>query len=189
MATHFLLCLLFSSGMLANIKATRQKDWESKYEVEQSWEDQNFRVLSRSLFNQSVKWYNELGSVMTVTSWDQVKGSFKGKYFSAVGEAEKEYDLVGRFDTDGDTLGWAVSYQNKYRNAHSTCTWSGHMNEDFEKPVILTTWLLTRQTPPEDDWESTRVGFDTFTQDPPDEETIARAKLRRQCSHPKSEEK
>ncbi|XP_028413548.1 ZP domain-containing protein-like [Dendronephthya gigantea] len=43
MATHFLLCLLFSSGMLANIKATIQKDWENKYEVEQSWEGQNFR--------------------------------------------------------------------------------------------------------------------------------------------------
>ncbi|XP_028409296.1 uncharacterized protein LOC114531894 [Dendronephthya gigantea] len=135
-------------------------------------------VFSRYFFDQSVKWYNELGSVMTVTSLDTVKGSFKGKYISAVGKAKKEYDLVGRFDTNGDTLGWVVSYQNRHLNAHSTCAWSGHMQEHSNKPLILTTWLLTRETPIEEDWGSTMVGFDTFTQDPPSKEIIERAKLR-----------
>ena len=135
-------------------------------------------MLSRHLLNQSVKWYNERGSVMTVTSWDSVKGSFKGKYNSAVGKAKEEYDLVGRFDTNGDTLGWVVSYQNKHLNAYSTCAWSGRVQEHSEKPIILTTWLLTRQTAIEGDWGSTMVGFETFTQDPPNEETITKAKLR-----------
>ena len=125
---------------------------------------------------------------MTVTSLNLSKGRFEGKYNSAVGEAENDYDLVGKFDTDGDTLGWVVSYQNKYLNAHSTCTWSGHIELSpckEQKPVILTTWLLTSQTSHEDDWQSTNVGFDTFTEDPPSQEQIEKAKLRRQCSHPK----
>jgi hypothetical protein len=125
---------------------------------------------------------------MTITSWDAVKGSFSGKYCSAVGTAEHEYDLVGRFDTDGDTLGWVVAYQNKYLNAHSTCTWSGHMQMSpctVSKPVIITTWLLTSETSREDEWQATNVGFDTFTEDPPTPEQIASAKQRRQFSHPK----
>ncbi|XP_028409375.1 uncharacterized protein LOC114531979 [Dendronephthya gigantea] len=180
MATHFLLCLFFSSGMLANIKATIQKDWESKYQVEQSWEDQNFRALSKQFFKTSTKWYNELGSEMIITSLDRNNGSFEGTYNSGVGQAEKEYYLVGRFDTNGSTIGWVVSWQNKFLISHSTTAWSGQMQfQNPEKPVILTTWLLTRQTEPKDDWESTIVGFDTFTQDPPSQETIERAKLRR----------
>ena len=135
------------------------------------------------------KWHNELGSTMTLTSCDEIKGSFVGKYCSAVGKAEHEYDLVGRFDTQGDTLGWVVTYQNKYLNAHSTCSWSGHMElspDKKSKPVILTTWLLTSQTSHEDDWQATNVGFDIFTQDPPSEEQIAKAIQRRQFSHPKN---
>ena len=113
-------------------------------------------------------WHNELGSTMTVTSLNLSKGrlEWNSKYNSAVGEAENDYDVVGKFDTDGDTLGWVASYQNKYLNAHSTCTWSGHIELSpckEQKPVILTTWLLTSQTSHEDDWQSTNVGFDTFT--------------------------
>ena len=140
-------------------------------------------------FKKSPKWYNQLGSTMTLTSWDETKGCFSGKYCSAVGKAKNQYDLVGRFDTNGDTLGWVVAYQNEYLNAHSTCTWSGHMELSpgkESKPVILTTWLLTTQTEPEDDWEGTQVGFDTFTNDPPSSEQIAQAKQRRQFSHPKN---
>ncbi|CAB4001749.1 Hypothetical predicted protein [Paramuricea clavata] len=134
------------------------------------------------------QWYNELGSTMTLTSLDPFKGNFAGKYKSAVGNAGHEYDLVGKFDTHGGTLGWIVSYQNKYLNAHSTCTWSGHIELSpckDQRPVILTTWLLTSQTGNKDDWPSTNVGFDTFTEYPPSQEQIEKAKLRRQFSHPK----
>ena len=140
----------------------------------------SFAAFLKHFCVKSGKWYNELGSVMTVTSWDQTKGTFTGKYNSAVGKATNEYNLVGRFDTDGDTLGWVVSYQNRILNAHSACAWSGYLQVHPEKPVILTTWLLTRQISIQEDWGSTIVGFDTFTQDPPNEETIARATLRRQ---------
>ena len=125
---------------------------------------------------------------MTITKVDG-NGGFEGKYNSAVGEAEKEYKLVGRYDTEGRSLGWVVSYQNSYLNANSTCAWSGQIDPQHDDPfksVIHTTWLLTRTKPEEEEWNSTNVGFDTFTQDPPEEAHIERVKRRLQCSHPKS---
>ena len=138
----------------------------------------------------SIKWYNELGSVMTITSVDLAKGNFSGTYCSAVGEAEKEYGLQGRFDNEGSTLGWTVAYKNAHMNARSTASWSGQFQLDLKtnQPTILTTWALTSQTKPEDDWSSTNVGFDTFTMEKPTEDIILRAKLRCQKSHPKKAE-
>ena len=129
------------------------------------------------------KWYNELGSVMEIGLVDAQKGDFTGTYCSAVGEATKTYELQGRFDTNGTTLGWIVTYKNQYLNAHSTCGWSGQLQVDEKdlKPTIFTTWLLTSQTDPEDNWNSTNVGFDTFTQSPP----AKRMTQKGQGSHPK----
>lgn len=100
---------------------------------------------------------------MIITDVNQTAGRFTGTYNSAVGEAFKEYGLQGRFDTDGYTLGWVVSYKNKYLNAHSTAAWSGQVLLLGGKPTIQTTWVLTTQTCQADAWKSTNVGFDTFT--------------------------
>jgi hypothetical protein len=120
-------------------------------------------------------WYNQLGSKMTLVAVKD--GSLNGKYESAVGDAEDFYILAGRFDADppsdgrGDTLGWAVSFRNCKRNAHSTATWSGQYFEkskDGKIPErILTHWLLTSSTLPKDVWKSTNVGHDTFTRKKP----------------------
>jgi hypothetical protein len=109
------------------------------------------------------KWQNELGSVMIIADVNQTTGSFAGTYNSAVGNATKEYGLRGRFDIEGFTLGWVVSYKNEYQNAHSTAAWSGQVQIRSGKPTIQTTWLLTTQTTSADAWKSTNVGFDTFT--------------------------
>ena len=130
-------------------------------------------------------WYNELRSRMTITSIDYKTGSFSGTYNSAVGTAEHEYVLSGRFDTRGNTLGWVVSWQNSSLNARSTTAWSGHAELVLSKPTILATWLLTSSTAPEKEWQSTNVGFDTFTQNPPTDEQLLLAQSRRQSSHPK----
>lgn len=132
------------------------------------------------------RWYNELGSVMTITKVNFTSGSFAGTYNSAVGNATKEYELRGCFDTDGRSLGWVVSYQNKYLNAHSTASWSGQIQvtPGVQKPIILTTWLLTTQSSPPDNWASTNVGFDTFLQQQPDEKTVQLAQLQNRQSHP-----
>ena len=132
------------------------------------------------------KWYNELGSVMTITSVDTQTGVFTGTYESQVGVAEKTYLLTGRCDTLGNTLGWTVNWQNSYLNAHSVTTWSGQSQiQSNGQPIILTTWLLTSQTTPEDNWESTQVGFDQFTQTQPTPESIEQAKIRCGRSHHK----
>ena len=99
------------------------------------------------------KWHNELNSTMVITEFDQETGVFGGKYQSLVGDADRWYVLTGRQDTEGKTLGWTVNWKNSKRNAHSVTTWSGQIqylpNGD---PVIITTWLLTSQTQPDDNW-------------------------------------
>ena len=46
--------------------------------------------------------------------------------------------------------------------ANSTTTWSGQWQQIKFDIYIYTTWLLTSQTEPTDNWESTLVGKDTF---------------------------
>ena len=134
------------------------------------------------------KWYNELGSVMTIDHIDVENGDFCGTYCSAVGQAEKEYPLSGRLDTEGFSLGWVVTWKNQYMNAFSTTSWSGQYQVDpvTRETVIVTTWLLTAQSTPQDDWNSTNVGFDEFLSHPCALERTERVKQRRQTSHPKS---
>ena len=136
-------------------------------------------------FATGITWYNELGSTMVIESIDQNTGVFSGTYESQVGQAKYTYVMTGRFDTAGRTIGWAVNWQNDCCNAHSVTTWSGQLQfNSIGEPVILTTWLLTHQTAPDDNWSSTQVGFDTFTLAQPSEETKAKAMLRNR-SHPK----
>ena len=120
---------------------------------------------------------------MVITSYDSKTGVFSGNYQSLVGDATKWYILTGRKDTDGNSIGWTVSWQNSNNNAHSVTTWSGQFQlQSFGDPIILTTWLLTSQTTPDDDWESTQVGFDHFSLTKPTQE---KPKLHCRKSHPK----
>ena len=99
---------------------------------------------------------------MTITATDEL-GGFEGSYCSTVGEATKEYPMNGRCLIDGSTLAWSVAWKNQYLNANSCTAWSGQMQYDTSNnPVIITTWLLTQRTNPQDDWQSTNVGMDTF---------------------------
>ena len=122
---------------------------------------------------------------MEITSVDTATGVFGGRYFSRVGVAECWYVLTGRQDTDGNILGWTVNWQNSTLNALSVTTWSGQLQYTARgDPTILTTWLLTSQTDPKDNWGSTQVGFDVFSQTEPSPETKEKAKLHGRRSHP-----
>ena len=125
--------------------------------------------------------------MMDITSLDHKTGVFGGKYHSQVGDARKWYVLTGRVDLHGNTIGWTVNWQNFIsKNTHSVTTWSGQQQiNSVGESVILTTWLLTCQTTSHEDWESTLVGFDTFSQTPPSQETTDKAKLQGRRSHPK----
>ena len=135
-------------------------------------------------------WYNELGSRMVVFEKTDMEGQFTGTYHTKVGDATKQYPVVGRYDTDGDTthgtMGFTVQWHNAFKNSYSVTTWSGQRQLDATgAPCILTTWLLTAETTEADDWESTNVGTDVFTRN--EFELVARKHLH--CSHPKDAHK
>lgn len=127
-------------------------------------------------------WYNELGSWMVLELGPDGR-SLTGVYHSAVGHAVEEYILSGRVDgtpEDGQSLGWVVSWQNGRLNSHSVTAWSGQFRVvDNGDEFITTTWLLTRESPPEEDWESTILGKDVFSRSAPTAEDIARVRARR----------
>ncbi|KAJ3806978.1 Avidin/streptavidin [Lentinula aff. lateritia] len=109
---------------------------------------------------------NKLGSTVTLIA-DQ-EGGLSGQYNSAVGEASNFYNLTGRFDTlppagRGVSVGWVVTWHNKYLNAHSTTTWSGQYFNNGGSKTIITQWLLTGSTTLNNVWASTTVGHDEFT--------------------------
>lgn len=131
-------------------------------------------------------WWNELGSRMIIESAEN--GELKGRYETFVGNASCFYPLSGRYDASerGKSLGWTVAWNNSHnRSSGSTTTWSGQY-QVLDKPYLLTTWLLTAQTKPKDDWNSTHIGSDTFTKERPAEEIIEKAMKACRCSHPKS---
>ena len=113
------------------------------------------------------QWENELKSVMTITY--VAGGLISGTYQTAVasGQIPSPVPLSGRYNrvstpaTFGNTLGWAVSYDPKYP---TTTAWSGQIqfNPSTQKYNLRSTWVLTDPTTPNNNWLSTKVGFDTF---------------------------
>lgn len=134
-------------------------------------------------------WYNELGSRMNLN----VSGSdVWGWYYSKVGQAEDTYDVSGRINKDpypyGQALGWTVAWNNPYLNSHSVTSWSGQYQTTGGREEIIALWLLTRETRPESDWESTQVGQDVFTRSMPSPEEIEANRTRLGRSHPSGAE-
>jgi hypothetical protein len=129
-------------------------------------------------------WYNELKSKMVL----KVTGAeITGKYHTAVGNASGIYDLVGRIDSGAArsrTIGFVVSWENQYGRSESVTTWSGEVQVDDQgEERIVTTWLLTIETDPANNWKSTIVGTDIFTRTPPDD-AKTRVALLRARPHP-----
>lgn len=132
-------------------------------------------------------WYNELGSQMTL---EAANGALSGTYNSAVGSAEYEYALAGRYNTDpssgGQALSWAVAWQNQYGNSNSATAWAGQYQVDAAGvEEIYTLWLLASEMPESDDWESTKVGQDTFTRTKPSDDDVAARRRMRPVAHPR----
>jgi hypothetical protein len=129
------------------------------------------------------EWFNELGSMMRI----DVNGStITGKYHTAVGDAEGVYDLIGRISIPSDdnrTLGFVVTWQNDKRSTDSATAWSGEAQEVDGTQHIATTWLLTEETAPADNWKSTIVGKDLFSRLPPDPRSVSRLRAFRRPSH------
>ena len=130
-------------------------------------------------------WYNELGSQMQLN----ISGNnVWGWYYSAVGLAKFTYPLTGQINYQpqpfGQVLGWAVAWNNGYQNAHSVTAWSGQYQTIDDQEEIIAFWLLTNETPEQQDWEATRIGQDVFTRTMPAPEQIEKARKRKAKSHP-----
>jgi len=129
-------------------------------------------------------WYNELKSKMVLT----VKGpAITGKYHTAVGSATGIYDLVGRIDSKAGSsraIAFVVSWENDDGNSEAVTAWSGEVQaEGQDDERIITTWLLTVETDPKNNWKSTIVGQDVFTRTPPSD-AVVKARLLQALPHP-----
>ena len=86
--------------------------------------------------------------------------------------------LTGTYDKDGTesggTIGWSVTFNNaEHGNSKSTTTWSGQRQLTPHGSLIIhTTWLLTSQTAPSSNWESTLINQDLFQKVFPADEKI-----------------
>ncbi|HVI48227.1 MAG TPA: avidin/streptavidin family protein [Chitinophaga sp.] len=106
-----------------------------------------------------------------------VKGKMiTGIYDTAVGDAGGKYDLVGLADTDqgaSQSVGFVVVWNNTTSGSSDSVTsWSGQYQVINGVETIVTTWLLTEETDPSEDWHSTLVNKDVFTRVPLTEEKI-----------------
>lgn len=123
-------------------------------------------------------WYNELNSKMVLAARGP---AITGKYHTAVGNASGIYELVGRIDGKAGSsraVAFVVSWENSEGDSESVTAWSGEVQaEGQDDERILTTWLLTRETDPQNNWKSTVVGQDVFTRRPPNSAAVKARRL------------
>jgi len=121
--------------------------------------------------------------------------AFSGTYQTAVGDAtSRTYPLTGRSDDTAvarnKTIGWVVAFDppdppppGKPPYPPSLTTWSGRWHEVTDDQsgrvveFITTTWILTRQSDPADEWDSTMVNKDYFFRDKPTPEELEKARI------------
>lgn len=113
-------------------------------------------------------WTNELGSTMVLNQSSD--GSLLGCYNTAVGNAKNLYSVAGKTNLhikdscEAASLGIVVSWNNdSHGDSSSITTWSGQYQQVDGRERILATWLLTKETAPNDNWSSTRIGTNEFT--------------------------
>lgn len=121
--------------------------------------------LTKTQSNTSIlvgTWENELGSTMTINSVSP-DGEVRGSYETAVsasGCAKGTFPLVGR--TNLPSFGFVVSWTNTLSRCSSVTAWSGQLQTLGGQDQLVTTWLLTAQTVPRNNWQSTTVNKDIF---------------------------
>jgi hypothetical protein len=110
-------------------------------------------------------WRNQERSIMEITS--AAGGVFSGRYQSLVGNARGWYPVFGVYtpstssnsDDPNFTLAFSVSWNNPGNgNSHSSCAWSGQVLDG----LLMTKWLLTRQSEDHNAWSNTIISFDDF---------------------------
>ena len=108
-------------------------------------------------------WINELCSILNIQQYDTTTGQFTGTHENVHGVANGVFAVAGYKDPKGNTLGWTLDWENSELDACAVISWSGQTQYlPNGNPVILTTWVVTRETSFEDNWSSTLIGTDQF---------------------------
>ena len=115
------------------------------------------------------KWKSELGSVLNVESIEN--NQLVGTFTTHTGSTQGTYLMAGSIGFDenlsvqeeGGAIGWSVSWNSGKSPENSVTTWTGQlcMNADGDT-VIVATWLYSRGTKPDENWNSTLIGSNTF---------------------------
>lgn len=102
-------------------------------------------------------WQNQLGTRLEVRADEG--GAITGWIHSHVGGVAGSHPVVGYVAANPDgrgVIGFAVSWGE----TRSVTVWSGRY--DVGNDVIVANWLLTTADFDENEWQSTRLGHDTF---------------------------
>lgn len=114
-------------------------------------------------------WYGQRGSRLELSQAHG--GRIEGKYYtSSRDDGRGAFEVIGMSDTrsfgGSRSIGFVVCWNNEYVNQHSVTAWSGQYQIVNDEEVLVTNWLLTRETSPQDCWAATMVGNDTFKREP-----------------------
>ncbi|WP_158070075.1 avidin/streptavidin family protein [Motiliproteus sp. MSK22-1] len=114
-------------------------------------------------------WESELGSVLTIEKIEH--NQLIGTFTTHTGSTQGTYMMVGSIGFDeslvesdvGGSVGWVVSWNSGTSPENSVTTWTGQFKKNTDKQyIIVATWLYCRGMKPEDDWNSTLIGSNTF---------------------------
>jgi len=112
-------------------------------------------------------WENAHGSIMEITVDD---GRIEGRYNSHTGETGT-YRVVGLADPEpgggSQTFAFVVCWrpldgQSVEPAGHWVSAFVGQLQMIGEEETLTTTWLLTKPTPPEENWTSLLVDKSIF---------------------------
>lgn len=110
-----------------------------------------------STFNPVGIWYNELGSTMTIETFDGA--NFSGVYASAVGQNGSANGVLAG-TINGNAIGFTVNWQSA---ATSVTSWNGVILADGNTPIFYTLWhLASSPASIGEAWESILAGADIF---------------------------
>lgn len=105
-------------------------------------------------------WGNELGSLLTITSFDGT--NFSGTYTSSVSGGSGSAKGAAAGTLVGDAIGFTVNWAPGYKSV--TC-WNGLVLTDGNSLAFYTLWHLTSTPESQTDfWESILAGSDLFFQ-------------------------
>lgn len=101
-------------------------------------------------------WRNQLGTVLRLRS--SAGGRLEGWLESPVGGAEGAHPLTGFSESggQGEVLGFVVAFEE----TRSVTSWSGRRRAT--DGTISAVWILSEQSEVANEWQATRIGYDTF---------------------------